>query len=253
LTTLNVSSAATDSDIPANTLTYALLQGPAGMTIDPNTGRNHLADNRSRWTDTNLVIVSATDDGTPPLSATNNFTVIVTEVNSAPLLTVPSGQTINELATLNVSASATDSDLPANILTFSLLAPPAGMTIVSGTGAINWTPTEPQGPSTNVITVVVTDNGTPALSATNSFTVTVNEANTAPSLPAIADRTIHAGQALTFTIQPRTQMCPQYIDLQPRSRRACGRDCRCIQRHLHLGHNHVRREHNQRHHRSCYR
>jgi autotransporter-associated beta strand protein len=199
LTTLNVSSAATESDIPANTLTYALLQGPAGMTIDPNTGAITWPTTEADGPSSNIVIVSATDDGTPPLSATNTFTVIVTEVNSAPLLTVPADQTINELATLNVSASATDSDLPANTLTFSLLAPPAGMTIVPATGAISWTPTESQGPSTNVITVVVTDNGAPPLSATNTFIVTVNEVNTAPSLPAIADRTIHAGQTLSFT------------------------------------------------------
>jgi autotransporter-associated beta strand protein len=199
LTTLNVSSAAIDSDIPANTLTYALLQGPAGMTIDPNTGAITWPTTEADGPSSNVVIVSATDDGTPPLSATNTFTVVVTEVNSAPLLTIPADQTINELATLNVSASATDSDLPANTLTFGLLAPPVGMTIVPGTGAISWTPTEGQGPSTNVIIVVVTDNGTPPLSTTNSFTVTVNEVNTAPSLPAIADRTIHAGQTLVFT------------------------------------------------------
>jgi hypothetical protein len=73
------------------------------------------------------------------------------------------------------------------------------MAIVPGTGAITWTPTEAQGPSTNVITVVITDNGSPALSTTNGFTVTVNEVNTAPSLPAISDRTVHAGQTVTFT------------------------------------------------------
>jgi autotransporter-associated beta strand protein len=199
LTTLNVSSVAIDSDIPANTLTYTLLQGPVGLTIDPDTGAINWTPTEADGPSSNVIIVSATDDGTPPLSATNTFTVTVNEVNTAPLLTVPADQTINELATLNVSASATDSDLPANTLSFSLLAPPVGMTIVPGTGAISWTPTEAQGPSTNVITVIVTDNGTPPLSTTNTFTVTVNEVNTAPSLPAIADRTIHAGQTLTFT------------------------------------------------------
>jgi autotransporter-associated beta strand protein len=199
LTALNVSASASDSDIPANTLTFNLDSAPVGMTIDPNTGAISWTPTESDGPAIYTIAVAVTDDGTPSLSVTNSFTVTVNEVNTAPLLTVPSDQTINELATLNVSASATDSDLPANILTFSLLAPPAGMTIVPGTGAINWTPTESQGPSTNIITVVVTDNGTPPLSATNSFTVTVNEVNTVPSLPAIADRTIHAGQTLTFT------------------------------------------------------
>jgi hypothetical protein len=198
-TLLSVSASASDSDIPANALTFSLPSAPLGVTIDPNTGAITWTPTEADGPAVYTVSVAVTDDGAPALSVTNSFTVTVSEVNSAPVLTVPADQTINELATLNVSASATDSDLPANILTFSLLAPPAGMTIVPATGAINWTPTEAQGPSTNVITVVVTDNGTPALSATNSFTVTVNEVNTAPSLPAISDRTIHAGQALVFT------------------------------------------------------
>jgi autotransporter-associated beta strand protein len=199
LTILNVSSAATDPDIPANTLTYALLQGPAGMTIDTNTGAITWPTTEADGPSTNTIIVSVTDDGTPSLSATNTFSVVVNEVNTPPILNVPANQTINELATLNASASATDSDLPANPLAFSLLTSPSGMTIVPSTGAITWTPTEAQGPSVNTITVVVTDNGTPSLSATNTFTVTVNEVNSAPSLPAIADRTIHAGQTVTFT------------------------------------------------------
>ena len=42
---------------------------------------------------------------------------------------------------------------------------------------------EAEGPSTNTITTVVTDNGVPPLSATNSFTVVVNEVNSPPTLP----------------------------------------------------------------------
>ena len=37
-----------------------------------------------------------TDNGTPALSVTNNFTLTVNEVNVAPVLTVPGNQTINE-------------------------------------------------------------------------------------------------------------------------------------------------------------
>ncbi len=56
---------------------------------------------------------------------------------------------------------------------------PAGATI-DAQGVIAWTPTEAEGPSTNLVTVVVTDDGSPALSASNIFTVVVSEANTAP-------------------------------------------------------------------------
>ena len=81
--------------------------------------------------------------------------------------------------------AATDADLPANTLSYQLLNPPAGAAIGSA-GTITWTPTEAQGPATYTLTTVVTDNGTPSLSATNSFTVTVNEVNSAPVLPARA-------------------------------------------------------------------
>src|SRR5256884_2483876 len=76
------------------------------------------------------------------------------------------------------------------ILTFALVSSPAGMTINPASGAISWTPTEAQGPSTNAVSVSVTDNGVPALSVTNTFTVTVNEVNLAPVLTVPADQTM---------------------------------------------------------------
>src|SRR5207344_865964 len=97
-------------------------------------------------------------------------------------------RTIAELATLRVTNTATDGDLPANTLTYSLIAPPAGVTI-STSGVITWTPSEAQGPSTNVITTVVSDNGVPPLSATNSFVVVITEVNSAPVLPVQTNRT----------------------------------------------------------------
>ena len=48
------------------------------------------------------------------------------------------------------------------------------------------------------MTVRVTDNGVPSLSDTKSFTVTVNEVNTAPVLAAIGNQTINEGATLTL-------------------------------------------------------
>src|SRR2546421_5400596 len=125
-TTLNVSASATDADLPANTLTFALVSSPAGMTINPATGAIGWTPSEAQGPSTNIVSVSVTDNGVPALSVTNTFTVTVNEVNLAPVLTVPADQTINEQTTLNVSASATDADLPANTLTFALVSSPAG-------------------------------------------------------------------------------------------------------------------------------
>src|SRR5262249_7086232 len=138
---------------------------------------------------TYAVTVRVTDNGSPPLSDTKTFNVVVNEVNSAPSLAAIVNQTINEGSTLSLTATATDPDVPANTLTFSLdPGAPAGMTINATTGVLSWTPSEAQGPSTNNVIVRVTDNGSPALSDAKSFTVVVNEVNNPPLLASIADQ-----------------------------------------------------------------
>src|SRR5207249_3637188 len=122
---------------------------------------------------TNVFTTRVVDNGSPPLSATNSFTVTVNEVNSAPALPLQANFTIAAQTTLTVTNTATDSDIPANTLSYSLLSAPANAAI-SGNGVITWTPTSAQDRSTNVFTTRVADNGSPPLSATNTFTVFVN-------------------------------------------------------------------------------
>jgi hypothetical protein len=72
------------------------------------------------------------------------------------------------------TAMANDPDSPPQALAFSLDAgAPTNAMINAQTGLFTWTPTAGQAPSTNLITVRVTDNGTPALKAAQTFTVTV--------------------------------------------------------------------------------
>src|SRR5207244_205532 len=126
--------------------------------------------------------------GVPSLSDTRSFTVVVNEVNIAPLLLPIADQTIAEGSTLTVTLIASDWDVPSNVLSYSLVTGPVGASVGASTGVFTWTPSAAQGPSTNVVTVRVTDNGTPPLSDTKSFTVVVNEVNSAPVLAAIADQ-----------------------------------------------------------------
>src|SRR5213075_1848847 len=160
----------------------------SGVNLDPSTGVLSWTPSEAQGPSTNVITVKLTDNGAPRLSDTKSFTVVVSEANSAPVLTVPTDRTIAELSTLTVTNTASDSDIPANTLTFSLVSAPSGVNLDPSTGVLTWTPSEGQGPSTNVITVKVTDNGVPSLSDTKSFTVVVSEANSAPVLTVATDR-----------------------------------------------------------------
>ncbi len=130
---------------------------------------------------------------------TASGTLVVTAGNSAPILGAIGGKSVNELALLTFTATATDGDVPAQTLTYSLGAgAPAGASITAA-GVFTWTPTEAQGPASYPVTVIVTDNGTPALSDNETITVTVNEVNQAPVLNAIGDKVVDELALLTFT------------------------------------------------------
>jgi hypothetical protein len=199
LTTLVVTNAVLDTDLPTNRLTFSLVSAPANVQLNPTTGVITWTPTEAQGPTNATIRVRVTDNGTPPMSDTREFTVTVREVNTAPSLTVPGPQTLDELATLVVANTAVDADLPPNTLTFSLVSPPANVQINPSTGVITWTPSEAQGPSTNTVTVQVTDKGTPPLSDTREFLVTVREVNLPPVLAAIPDQTIVEGFSLVFT------------------------------------------------------
>lgn len=121
-------------------------------------------------------------------------------LNSAPTLAAITNQTINEATLLLLTVSATDQDLPAQTLTYSLDTAPPGMTINASSGLVEWTPTETQGPGVYDVTVRATDNGTPVLFHTNSFTVTVNEVNVAPQLTVPGPQSVNELVELVFTV-----------------------------------------------------
>jgi regulation of enolase protein 1 (concanavalin A-like superfamily) len=74
--------------------------------------------------------------------------------------------------TLSLVVTATDPDLPRQGLTFSLgPGSPAAATIDPRSGILLWAPSS--APSTNLVTVMVTDDGAPNLSATTTFAVWV--------------------------------------------------------------------------------
>jgi len=151
-TALELTLSATDADLPAQTLTYSLVAGPDGMTVSP-AGALAWTPTEAQGPSINSVTVRVSDGD---LNAEQTFQVIVTEVNTAPVLVAVADQDVPAGGRLTLVLVATDADLPAQTLTFSLVTGPAGLT-VSPAGPVLWIPDPGQSPSTNWVVVRVTD------------------------------------------------------------------------------------------------
>jgi hypothetical protein len=88
-------------------------------------------------------------------------------------------QSVNELVALTFTAGATDSDLPTDTLSYSLVGAPIGASINPTSGAFTWTPTEAQGPNTYTFDVCVSDG---TASDCETIIVTVAEVNAVPQV-----------------------------------------------------------------------
>lgn len=104
-------------------------------------------------------------------SATATTTLAVNANNDAPVLNSIGNKTISGGSTLSFTASASDPE--NNTLTYSLVNPPSGATINASTGAFSWNTPVVSSNTNYSFTVKVTDNGTPAASAQETITVTV--------------------------------------------------------------------------------
>lgn len=196
LTVLSFSASGSDVDVPAQTLAYSLVGAPAGASINASTGAFTWTPTEAQGPNSYTFTVRVSD-GTD--SDEESITVTVNEVNVAPELGAIGNKTVDEETALTFTATATDSDLPVNTLSFSLVGAPAGASINPTSGAFSWTPTEAQGPGSYTFSVRVTDNGTPSLSDERSVTVEVKEVNVAPVLAAISNKTVAEGALLSFS------------------------------------------------------
>jgi hypothetical protein len=195
---LSFTANASDADLPTNGLTFSLSGAPNGASIDATTGL-------FTWTPSEgpgiyNITVQVTDNGSPNLSDAETITVTVgaPPPNHAPVLDAIGNQSVNELSTLIIGALATDED--GDTLTFSLgSGAPSGASINPSTGTFSWTPSEAQGPGTFSITIWVTDDGSPNLGDSETFTVTVGEVNVAPVLDFIGDKEVIVGMELLFS------------------------------------------------------
>jgi endoglucanase len=123
--------------------------------------------------------------------------------NTPPMLVAISNQTVNVGQTAAFTASASDTNQPQQTLTFALLSGATNATLNTNSGAFSFRPLVTQADSTNGFTLKVSDNGSPSLSATQSFAVMVNPL----SGPGISNVSAAGGQ---FSFSINGQSGPDY-------------------------------------------
>jgi hypothetical protein len=103
---------------------------------------------------------------------------------------------------LTFTVNASDPEQPFQSLTYTLGPDaPAGASLDPVTGLFTWTPNEFQGPETNILSVVVTDNGTPPLSAEGHVRIVVNEVNQPPFFLPETNLIVNVGSPLIFSVE----------------------------------------------------
>jgi len=187
-----------NADLHAN---FKLSQGGEELGLFAEDGT--LIDAVSFVTQTNNVSQGRFRDGAPSVYFMTNPTPraanLLARSNTPPVLAQIPNRNVNEGTLLSFSAIASDADF-GQTLSFSLdLGAPDGASIHPTNGTFAWMPSEAQGPGIYSITVRVTDSGTPPLSDTKTFSVTVAEVNNPPVLEPITNRTVDENAFLSLT------------------------------------------------------
>ncbi|WP_026898830.1 choice-of-anchor tandem repeat GloVer-containing protein [Daejeonella oryzae] len=185
---------ASDKDDPADSLSFRLANAanrtyPEGATINAKTGLFSWTPTEAQGPGTYRVKVIVSDGSS---TDEEEIEIGVLETAAHPVLATIGAKSVNEGTTLNFTAIATDSDLPATPLRYSLVKVkgtnfPEGATINPESGAFIWTPDEFQGPGEYCLIVMVSDG---ECTDEERILITVNEVNSPPSFTKGPDVTI---------------------------------------------------------------
>jgi len=121
--------------------------------------------------------------------------LVVPMTNTAPVLAAITNRVINAGYYLLITNAATDAEAPAQSLAYNLVTGVTNAAIDAVRGIFSWRPFVTQADSTNLFSVIVTDNGSPSLAATQAFQVVVN-----PLTPPVLSAPALAGGQVGFTI-----------------------------------------------------
>jgi hypothetical protein len=147
---------------------------PKGLVLEPQSGVVFWTPSESQGPATVVVLIRAIDGSPDAQSVVRELLMEIAEDNQPPSIASIAPITVDEGQLVRFVAQASDPDLPAQSLRFSLEAgAPAGASIDPISGLFQWTPDDDAGASTQTVSVRVTDDGPGNLSATQRVEISV--------------------------------------------------------------------------------
>jgi len=129
--------------------------------------------------------------------------------NLAPTLTEILDQQVSEGEVLGIALNANDPDGRKDLLSFRFSGSvPTGLTINSRTGFIQWATGETDGGRIETVEVKATDAGSPSLSVTRSFRISVIENNLAPVIESVSPQRSTVGGLFSLQVKARDNDLP---------------------------------------------
>jgi hypothetical protein len=188
-----------------NSPVYYLLQSaPEGASIDMATGVFTWTPSEAQGPHDYSLFVCANDGA---LTTCQPIMINVNEVNAAPTMAAIADQSVNEGEQLSFTAIATDTDVPAQALSYGFSGDvPAGMLADSTTGEVTWIPSEAQGGKEYTATVCASDG---VMNVCQVVSITVNKTDSAPQVDVVPEQAAQVGAFFTFSVQASDTDLPE--------------------------------------------
>jgi hypothetical protein len=184
---------ATDPD-PNDVLSWKLVKGPQGATMDTKTGKlTWKPTDQDAGKDVDFVIEVCDSAGD---CDTQTWKVTVTNVNDAPKITSTPNNYATEGRLYGYSPTFTDSD-NNDTHTWRLLKGPKGTKIDAKTGEIEWTPGTGDAGKTFDFEIEICDKDRDC--DTQKWTVTVRNTNDGPTITSKAPTSAEEGKAYSYS------------------------------------------------------
>ena len=190
---------ASDSDLPAQTLTFSASLLPSWLTLTPG-GTNGTATLSGISTNGNVgvnLVSLQVSDGIA--TTTQNFTITVADVNDAPTFFSAPVLSGTQGAVYTYNVVTTDIDVPVQTLTLTAPSLPSWLALTptgNGTATLTGTPANAN-VGTNTVLLAVTDG---ALMTFQAFVITVNNVNDAPVFTSAPVLNNTQGSLYSYTI-----------------------------------------------------